>query len=647
MAYRSFTRPGDVAKQRLTPGTVRRIVAFAQPYRRDLIFFLVLVVASSLIVVANPVLFKIVIDSGVTPGNRGVVVAVALAIAGLAIVDAALGLVQRWFSARIGEGLIYDLRTRVFAHVQRMPVAFFTRTQTGSLVSRLNSDVIGAQQALTSTLSSVLSNVVSLVLVLTTMFLLSWQITLIALLLLPVFFLPARWVGRKLQTITRESMQLNAEMSQTMTERFNVAGALLVKIFGRLPEEADRFAGKAGRVRDIGVVSAMYSRVFFTALTLIAALATAMVYGIGGVFAIDGQIEVGTLVALAALLTRLYGPLTALSNVHVDVMTALVSFDRVFEVLDLPPMIDDAPDARRLPPGKEGIEEEIDATIEFDHVSFRYPTAGEVSLASLESVAVLDAAPEQQVLDDVSFRADPGQLVALVGPSGAGKTTITALVSRLYDVTDGAVRIGGQDVRQVTLESLHEAIGVVTQDAHMFHDTIRANLAFARPGATEDELIEACLAAQIWDLIATLPDGLDTVVGDRGYRLSGGEKQRLAIARLLLKAPSIVVLDEATAHLDSESEVAVQRALAQALAGRTSLVIAHRLSTVREADQILVIDKGRIVERGRHDELMAAGGLYAELYRTQFERQAFDVPDAAEVDAAVLAAAPVPGIRSF
>jgi ATP-binding cassette, subfamily B, bacterial len=657
MAYRSFTRPGDVAKQRLTPGTVRRIVAFARPYRRDLVFFLVLVVASSLIVVANPVLFKIAIDSGVTPGNRAVVVAVALAIAGLAIVDAALGLIQRWFSARIGEGLIYDLRTRVFAHVQRMPIAFFTRTQTGSLVSRLNSDVIGAQQALTSTLSSVLSNVVSLVLVLTTMVLLSWQITVIALLLLPVFFLPARWVGRKLQTITRESMQLNAEMSQTMTERFNVAGALLIKIFGRLPEEADRFAGKAGRVRDIGVVSAMYSRVFFTALTLIAALATAMVYGIGGVLAIDGQIEVGTLVALAALLTRLYGPLTALSNVHVDVMTALVSFDRVFEVLDLPPMVDDAPDARRLPPGKKGIKkgikEEIEATIEFDHVSFRYPTAGEVSLASLESVAVLDTAPEQQVLDDVSFRAAPGQLVALVGPSGAGKTTITALVSRLYDVTDGAVRIGGQDVRQVTLESLHEAIGVVTQDAHMFHDTIRANLALARPGATEDELIEACLAAQIWDLIATLPDGLDTVVGDRGYRLSGGEKQRLAIARLLLKAPSIVVLDEATAHLDSESEVAVQRALAQALAGRTSLVIAHRLSTVREADQILVIDKGRIVERGRHDELMAAGGLYAELYRTQFERQASDasdasdVSDASEVDAAVLAAAPAPGIRSF
>jgi ATP-binding cassette subfamily B protein len=637
MAYRSYTRMDDAAKQPLTPGTVRRIITFARPYRRDLAFFLFLVVASSLIVVANPLLFKIAIDSGVTEGRRGVVVAVALAIAGLAILDAALGLVQRWFSARIGEGLIYDLRTRVFAHVQRMPIAFFTRTQTGSLVSRLNSDVIGAQQALTSTLSSVLSNVVSLILVLTTMLLLSWQITVVALLLLPVFFLPARWVGHKLQTITRESMQLNAAMSQNMTERFNVAGALLVKIFGSLPREADHFAGKAARVRDIGVVSAMYSRVFFTALTLIAALATAMVYGIGGILAIDGDIEVGTLVALAALLTRLYGPLTALSNVHVDVMTALVSFDRVFEVLDLPPMVDDAPDARRLPPGA--------ATIEFDHVQFRYPTAGEVSLASLESVAVLDATPEQQVLHDVSFRAEPGQLVALVGPSGAGKTTITALVSRLYDVTGGAVRIGGHDVREVTLESLHEAIGVVTQDAHMFHDTIRANLSFARPDATEEELVEACRAAQIWDLIATLPDGLDTVVGDRGYRLSGGEKQRLAIARMLLKAPSIVVLDEATAHLDSESEVAVQRALALALVGRTSLVIAHRLSTVREADQILVIDGGRIVERGRHDELLEAGGLYAELYRTQFERQhaSADTADAADTLAATEAA----GLRSF
>jgi len=610
---RSYTRDGDVTRKRLAPGTARRIMRFAAPYRRELVVFLVLVVAGAAIVVATPLLFKVIIDDGVVAGRPDVVVRVALAVAGLAVLDAALTLVQRWYSSRIGEGLIYDLRTQVFAHVQRMPVAFFTRTQTGSLVSRLNTDVIGAQQAFTSTLSSVVSNAVSLVLVLATMLFLSWQITLVALLLLPVFILPARWVGRRLQVVTREAMQLNAQMSQTMTERFNVAGALLVKVFGRLPEESEQFSAKATRVRDIGVVSAMYSRVFFTALTLIAALATAMVYGVGGLLAIDGQIGVGTLVALAALLGRLYGPLTALSNVHVDVMTALVSFERVFEVLDLPPMVDDRPGAGRLPPAA--------ATIEFDSVSFRYPSADEVSLASLESVATLDNAAPQQVLHDVSFAAEPGQLVALVGPSGAGKTTITALVSRLYDVTSGAVRVGGHDVRDVTLESLHEVIGVVTQDAHMFHDTIRANLLYARPDAGEDELVAACRAAQIWGLVSTLPDGLDTVVGDRGYRLSGGEKQRLAIARLLLKAPRIVVLDEATAHLDSESELAVQRALDTALAGRTSIVIAHRLSTVRDADQILVVDNGRIVERGQHEELLALGGLYAELHRTQFREQ--------------------------
>ncbi|HSF26579.1 MAG TPA: ABC transporter ATP-binding protein, partial [Actinomycetes bacterium] len=479
-------------------------------------------------------------------------------------------------------------------------------------VSRLNSDVIGAQQALTSTLSSVVSNVVGLVLVLVAMLILSWQVTLASLLLLPVFVIPAKLVGRRLAVITREAMQLNAAMSQTMTERFNVSGALLVKIFGRLPDEQAAFTDKAARVRDIGVIQAMYSRVFFTALTLVAALATALVYGIGGLLAVDGELAVGTLVALTALMTRLYGPLTALSNVHVDVMTALVSFDRVFEVLDLPPMVADRPGATTLPPGA--------ASVELDHVAFRYPAADEVSLASLESVAVLDSAPPTQVLHDVSFVAAPGELVALVGPSGAGKTTITALVSRLYDVTSGAVRIGGHDVRDVTQESLHRTVGVVTQDAHMFHDTIRNNLLFARPEASEAELVEACRSAQIWDLVASLRDGLDTVVGDRGYRLSGGEKQRLAIARLLLKAPSIVVLDEATAHLDSESELAVQQALATALAGRTSIVIAHRLSTVRHAEQILVVDDGRIVERGRHADLLAAGGLYAELYRTQFDR---------------------------
>jgi ATP-binding cassette subfamily B protein len=623
-ALRSYTRDDSVTKRRLAPGTARRILAFAHPYRRELVFFLILTVASSFIVVATPLLFKVIIDEGVTEGRSDVVVKVALGIAGLAVVDAALTLTTRWFSSRIGEGLIYDLRTRVFAHVQRMPVAFFTRTQTGSLVSRLNTDVVGAQQAFTSTLSSVVSNVVSLILVLTTMLILSWQITLVALLLLPVFILPARFVGRRLAAITREAMQLNAEMSQTMTERFNVSGALLVKIFGRLPEESAQFSAKAQRVRDIGITSAMYSRIFFTALTLIAALATALVYGIGGVLAVDGELEVGTLVALAALLTRLYGPLTALSNVHVDVMTALVSFERVFEVLDLPPMVDDRPGAVPLPADSQ--------TVQFDSVSFRYPSSEEVSLASLEAVAKLDNARSQQVLHDVSFRAEPGQLVALVGPSGAGKTTITALVSRFYDVTEGSVLVGGHDVRAVTQASLHETVGVVTQDAHMFHDTIRANLLYARPQATDAELVAACRAAQIWDLVSSLPDGLDTLVGDRGYRLSGGEKQRLAIARLLLKAPSVVVLDEATAHLDSESEAAVQRALATALEGRTSLVIAHRLSTVRDADQILVVDGGRIVERGRHEELLAAGRLYAELYRTQFQRQA-DLPDGAVVAA--------------
>jgi ATP-binding cassette subfamily B protein len=615
MAYRSFARDSDVAKRRLAPGTARRILAFARPYRRQLVFFLALTVGSAVIAVATPLLFKVIIDDGVVPGRRDVVVTTALAVAGLALLDAGLTLANRWFSSSIGEGLIFDLRTRVFSHVQRMPVAFFTRTQTGSLVSRLNSDVIGAQQAFTSTLSSVVANVVGLILTLAAMLVLSWQITVVALLLLPVFVVPARLVGRRLAAITRESMQLNAEMSQSMTERFNVSGALLVKIFGRLPHESQQFAGKASRVRDIGITSAMYSRVLFTALTLVAALATALVYGIGGALAVAGELQVGTLVALAALLTRLYGPLTALSNVHVDVMTALVSFERVFEVLDLEPMVDDRPGARELPAGVQ--------TVEFDDVSFRYPRPDEVSLASLESVATLDmGAPQQQVLDGISFRADAGELVALVGPSGAGKTTNTALVARLYDATSGAVRVGGVDVREVTQASLHETVGVVTQDAHMFHDTIRANLLYARPEATDAELREACRAAQIWDLVAALPEGLDTLVGDRGHRLSGGEKQRLAIARLLLKAPSIVVLDEATAHLDSESEAAVQRALATALAGRTSLVIAHRLSTVRHADQILVVDGGRIVERGRHDELLAAEGLYAELYRTQFAVQA-------------------------
>lgn len=608
--WASLRRDGSVTKQRLAPGTVRRIVGYALPYRRQIAAFLLLVVAGAGIVVANPLLMKAIIDDGIIPGDTGLVIALSAAIAGLALADAALTLVQRWFSARIGEGLIYDLRTEVFDHVQRMPVAFFTRAQTGALVSRLNTDVIGAQRALTTTLSSVVANVVSLVLVLGAMLVLSWQVTLIALVLLPIFIVPAKWVGRRMSALTREQMQLDAEMSSVTTERFNVAGAMVAKLYGRPEDDAAVFGERAARVRDIGVRVGMYGTVFRVALGLVAALATALVYGVGGVLAVSGAFELGTLVALAALLMRLYGPLTSLSNVHVDVMTALVSFDRVFEILDLKPMVAERPDARPVPGGP--------VTIDFDDVRFRYPSAEEVSLASLESIAKADNGPSPQVLDGVTFTAAPGRLVALVGHSGAGKTTITSLVSRLYDVTGGAVRINGLDVREATLASLRETVGVVTQDPHLFHDTIAANLRYARPDATEEEMWAALRAAQIGELVEGLPEGLETVVGERGYRLSGGEKQRLALARLLLKAPRVVVLDEATAHLDSESEAAVQQALKTALAGRTSLVIAHRLSTIREADEILVVHEGRIAERGRHEELLRKGGLYAELYRTQF-----------------------------
>ena len=615
MVWRSFRRDDDVVNKRLRKGTFRRILAYARPYRGYVAGFLVTLVIGAVLVVAQPLLFKRIIDDGVTPGNSAVVTQTAIFIALLAVFSAGVTLIGRWYSARIGEGLIYDLRTQVYDHVQRMPVAFFTRAQTGALVSRLNTDVIGAQQAFTSTLSGVVGNLISLVAVVVAMLALSWQITVLSLVLLPLFLLPARWIGRRLQSMTREQMTVNAEMSTQMTERFNVAGALLVKLFGRPDEEATAFSGRAGRVRDIGVSIAMINRVFFSALALVASLATALVYGIGGNLVISGVLTIGTLLALAGLLAQLYGPLTALSNVRVDVMTALVSFDRVFEVLDLEPMVADKPDAVALRSGP--------ATVAFEHVRFRYPSADQVSLASLESVARQDAAPvRDDVLRDVTFTAEPGQMVALVGPSGAGKTTITALVSRLYDVTEGSVRVNGVDVRDVTQQSLHDLVGVVTQDAHMFHDTIRANLLYARPGATDDELYAALRDAQVLALVEALPDGLDTVVGDRGYRLSGGEKQRMAIARLLLKAPDVVVLDEATAHLDSESEVAVQQALATALQGRTSIVIAHRLSTIRQADQILVVDDGRIVERGGHDELLAAGGTYAFLYRTQFATQA-------------------------
>jgi ATP-binding cassette subfamily B protein len=617
-SFRSMHRDSSVVDKQLPKGTWRRVLGFARPYRAELTVFLAVIVADALIGVATPVLAGRVVNEITRHGQAAVVIKIAMVIAGLALIDAVLSVAQRWYSARIGEGLIFDMRTRVFDHIQRMPLAFFTRTQTGALVSRLNNDVLGAQQAFTTTLSGLVSNVVSLVLTAAVMFTLSWQITVLALVLLPLFVVPARRIGNRLQAITRESYNLNASMNSTMTERFNVAGALLVKLFGRLEDEDASFRDRADRVRDIGVRSAMYARAFFVALTLVAALAQALVYGFGGYLALRGELDTGTVVTLALLLTRLYGPLTSLSNARVDVMSALVSFDRVFEILDLRPMIDDKPDATVLPRQA--------ASIEFDDVRFAYPTAQEVSLASLEDVARLDASPSSEVLKGVDFRAEPGELVALVGPSGAGKTTISQLVPRIYDVTSGAVRIGGHDVREVSQQSLREAIGVVSQDAHMFHDTIRANLLYARPDATERQLRDAVRAAQIAELIDALPDGLDTVVGDRGYRLSGGEKQRLAIARVLLKAPGLVILDEATAHLDSESEVAVQQALANALAGRTSLVIAHRLSTILGADKILVIDDGRVVEAGRHADLLAADGLYAELYRTQFSRRSLDSP---------------------
>ncbi len=607
---RSFTRDRSVTSQKIAPGTWRRILGYAGPYRAIIIAFIILLVIDAGLTVAQPLLFRRIIDDGITPGNSQVVTTTAVIAGVVAIIDAGLGLLSRWYSSRIGEGLIYDLRTEVFTHVQTQSVAFFTRAQTGALVSRLNNDVIGAQQAFTSTLSGVLGNLISVVVVLVTMFLLDWKITLGALVLLPLFLLPARWMGRRLQSLTREQMQLNADMSSQMTERFNVAGALLVKLFGDNDRESGEFAGRAGRVRDIGVQIAMANRYFFTALTLVAAMATVITYGFGGNAVIKGALTLGTLIALTGLLAQMYGPLTALSNVRVDVMTALVSFDRVFEVLDLPPLVSDAPDAEPLPAGP------LDVT--FDDVVFRYPMASEVSLASLESVARAETYPTDPVLKGVSFNAAPGTLTALVGPSGAGKTTITALVARLYDTTSGTVSVGGADVRDVTGSSLRSAIGYVTQEAHLFHETIRDNLLYAKDDASEEEVWDALESAQIADLVRSLPDGLDTVVGDRGHRLSGGEKQRLALARLLLKGPRVVVLDEATAHLDSESEAAVHRALDNALAGRTSLVIAHRLSTIRQADQILVVDDGRVVETGTHAELLAAGGLYADLYRTQF-----------------------------
>ncbi len=612
-AWRTMHQDSSVTQHKLAPGTLRRVVSFARPFRRELAVFLLLTVISSMIGVITPLLAGDVVNQISGNGTVRAVVSIALVIGGLAVLDAVLSLGTRWFSSRIGEGLIFDMRTKVFDHVQQMSLAFFTRTQTGALVSRLNNDVIGAQQAFTSTLSGVVANVIGLVLTAAVMLTLSWQVTVLSLILLPVFVLPARRFGRKLQKLTRESYNLNASMNTTTTERFNVSGALLVALFGRPEAEASSFRDRAGRVRDIGITTAMYGRVFIVALSLVAALAQALTYGLGGTLALNGAMEPGAVVSLALLLSRLYGPLMSLSNVRVDVMSALVSFERVFEVLDLKPLITEKPDARTLAPGEQSIE--------FRDVHFAYPGADEVSLASLEDVAVNDHSPRHPILHGVSFTAAAGELVALVGPSGAGKTTISQLVPRIYDVDTGSVRVGGVDVRDLTLPSLRAAIGVVAQDAHLFHDTIRANLLYADPSASEEQLIDALRAAQIWDLISRLPEGLGTVVGDRGHRLSGGEKQRLAIARVLLKAPAIVILDEATAHLDSESEVAVQRALAEALRGRTSLVIAHRLSTIRSADRIVVVDAGRVVQSGTHDELIAQGGLYAELYRTQFRQQ--------------------------
>ena len=609
MMYRSMTQDQSVKNTKLKAGTLKRIISFATPYKKAVTFFLFTVVIDAVLVITTPLLLSRLIDDGVIPKNGKLVTAIALAIAALAILDATMNIVGRWFSSQIGEGLIFDLRSKVFEHVQRQSIAFFTRTQTGALISRLNSDVIGAQQAFTSTLAGVVSNVLSLVLVLGALIYLSWQITLISLILVPIFLLPSRMMGRKIQELTRDSMNGNAEMSGMMTERFNVSGALLVSLYGNAKSEGVSFRGKARKVADIGIKIALANRIFFIGLTLVASISTAIAYGLGGHLAITGTISVGKLLAIAALLARLYGPLTALSNVRVDVMTALVSFERVFEVLDLEPMVTSPTNPKSLP---------FKTDLTFSNVNFSYPKGSEVSLASLEVVAKPDMAPSEQILSNINFTAGEGEMVALVGPSGAGKTTIISLIPRLYDVTSGKISIGGIDIRDLELSELRQTVGVVTQDAHLFHDTIDGNLRYAKPDATKEELERACTLAQIWDLVTSLPEGLGTMVGERGYRLSGGEKARLAIARLILKNPKIVLLDEATAHLDTENEALVQAAFKEVLKNRTSIVIAHRLSTVREADQILVLDQGQIIERGKHEELLQRKGLYNELYQRQF-----------------------------
>ncbi len=609
MAMRSLTRDSSVKNTKLKKGTLTRIWEFARPFKFYLFCFLITIVLDALLTVSTPLILRNLIDQGVIPKKYHVVTVLAILVGVLAIADSATNLVGRWFSARIGEGLIYEMRTKVFAHIQTQSIAFFTRTQTGALISRINSDVIGAQNAFTDTLSGVVSNVLTLTLVAGAMFTLSWQITVLSLLLLPAFIYPTKWVGRKIQNLTRESFNTNAEMSSMMTERFNVSGALLVLLYGKRGAESLGFNRRARRVADIGIEIALLNRIFFVSILSVASIATAIAYGVGGHLAISGAITVGSLLAITTLLARLYGPITSLTNVRVDVMTALVSFERVFEVLDLEPMVKDNPGARQIKASKPSVV--------FDHVEFRYPTADEISLASLEMVAKKEIVDSGVVIKDLSFTCAPGTLTAIVGPSGAGKSTISGLIPRLYDVTKGSISIDGIDIKDITLDSLRNEIGVVTQDSHMFHDTIEANLRYANPDATLAQIQSACEAAQMWEFITSLPNGLETIVGERGHRLSGGEKQRLAIARLLLKAPSIVILDEATAHLDSENEALVQAALEKALVGRTSIVIAHRLSTVQKADQILVLENGYLVESGKHDTLVAQGGLYFDLYQRQ------------------------------
>ena len=609
MALRTLSSDQSVKSAKLKPGTLKRIFAYAIPYKSTFLLFLFCLIADAFLTIATPLLLRDLIDNGVIPKDRSVVTTMAIAVAVLALLTAAVNIVVRWISAKIGEGLIYDLRSQVFRHVQEQSIAFFTRTQTGALISRINSDVIGAQRAFTSTFSGIISNVLTLILVVGTMLALSWQITVASLLLLPVFLAPTKWIGGRLQGYTRDSFEINAEMSSTMTERFNVSGALLVKLYGNLTQESVAFKKKARKVADIGISMAMLNTFFFIALISIAALATAIAYGIGGHLAIDGSITVGSLIAITTLLARLYGPLVSLATVRVDVMGALVSFERVFEVLDLEPMVKESAKPITLTSRTP--------VISFEDVRFTYPSAQQISLASLESASLPEVKESEEILKGLSFTAAAGTVTALVGPSGAGKTTISALLPRLYDVSSGAIKIDGIDIRELSVDSLRSRIGVVMQDSHLFHDTITANLRYAKADATFDEMKAACQSAQIWDLITTLPNGLETMVGERGHRLSGGEKQRLAIARLLLKSPSIVILDEATAHLDSENEELVQKALSKALSGRTSIIIAHRLSTVMNADQILVLENGLIRERGRHEELVQAGGLYSELFARQ------------------------------